>query len=66
MRGAGIARTAVEVISRELRLTWPCALGLAHVATAKLPELQHLLAKRSQVHVVLTALPLHSGPFRVG
>jgi hypothetical protein len=32
--GAGIARTAIEVISRELRLTWPCALGLAHVATA--------------------------------
>ena len=63
MRGAGDARTAV---ARELRLTWLCALGLAHVATAKLPELQHLLAKRSQVHVVLTALPLHSGPFRVG
>ncbi len=39
MRSAGIACTAIEVISRELRLTWLCALGLAHVATAKLPEL---------------------------
>ena len=64
MRSAGTTRTAIEVISRALRLAWLCALRIGARRNRKLPQLQHLIAKRSQVHVVLAALPLHSGPFR--
>ena len=42
MRSAGIARTAIEVISRELRLTSLCALRIGARRNRKLPELQHL------------------------
>jgi hypothetical protein len=57
-RGAGITRTAFDDSSRALRLAWLCALRIGARRNRKLPQLQRLIAKRSQVHVVFATLPL--------